>query len=149
MAKRNNKHAEGLTAMSVSQLAAAADAPAQVVRYYSRRGLLVPVRNPENGYRQYSNKDITRLRFIRQAQSLGFTLNEIGEILHDAKKGHSPCLRVRTIIGSRIIENRSHLDGLIALQEKMEKALSQWKKMPDKLPSGDSICHLIESFEDV
>ena len=47
------------------------------VRYYSRIGLLKPSRNPDNGYRLFDRTDVTRLRFIRHAQNLGFSLSEI------------------------------------------------------------------------
>ena len=56
-----------------------------------------------------------------------------------------PCPRVREILMTRIKENRSHLEELMALQSRMEQALEQWKKMPDGVPDGHSVCHLIES----
>ena len=131
--------------MTVSQLSRRGGVEPHVVRYYARIGLLVPARHPDNGYKLFSRADISRLQFIRQAQSLGFTLDEIGKILEESGQGKSPCHHVRTILRRRIVENRRKLDELVALQARMEHALKQWEKMPDSLPDGNSVCHLIES----
>jgi len=130
---------------TVNHLARRVGVSAHAVRYYSRIGLLQPGRNPENGYRLFDRSDVTRLQFIRQAQSLGFTLDEVAEILEESGKGKSPCPKVREILGRRIEENRRKLEELNALQARMEQALLQWSKMPDMEPDGDSVCHLIES----
>lgn len=131
--------------ITVKRLAALADVTADAVRHYVRIGLLKPERDPRNGYRRFSEADVRRLRFVRQAKSLGYTLPEIAEIFAHAERGQSPCPRVRELIGRRIGENRRLVDELRALQERMEKALERWKTMPDGVPDGDSICHLIES----
>lgn len=131
--------------MTVVQLAKQSGSTAHVVRYYTRIGLLQPRRNTRNGYRLYTDKDIARLRFIRQAKSLGFTLAEIAQIIRQGRRGKSPCPMARQIISSRIGENREALNELVELQSRMEKASAIWTTMPDRVPTGDSVCHLIES----
>ncbi len=131
--------------MTVAELARQSGATADAVRYYTRMGLLNPERNPHNGYRQYHPDEVKWLRFIRQAKALGYTLHEIQEIMQDRNAGQSPCPRVREILQRRIAENRKQLKELLALQERMEKALLEWADMPDGMPCGDSVCHLIES----
>jgi len=133
--------------MMVNQLARRAATPPHVVRYYSRIGLLRPLRDPENGYKRFDISDIGRLRFIRRAKSLGFTLSEIAEILDHASHGESPCPRVREIISARIEDNRRQLEEMTALQSRMESALEQWESMPDANPDGHTLCHLIESID--
>jgi len=132
---------------TVAEAAARAGVAPHVVRYYARIGLLRPGRNPANGYRLFSDRDVARLRFVRKAQALGFSLAEIRQILADADKGRSPCPRVRAILGRRVDENRRRLEELQALQRRMERALAEWERMPDALPTGDSVCHLIESAD--
>jgi hypothetical protein len=61
--------------------------------------------------------------------------------------GESPCEDVRRIIQDRIEENRIKIREMQNLQERMEQALERWESMPDGVPDGHSICHLIESFE--
>ena len=131
--------------MRVSELGRRAQVSPEIIRYYTRIGLLKPSRDPENGYRIFSDADLKRIHFIRRSKRLGYTLAEIAEILRVSSKGKSPCPKVREIIQRRIKENRNELEELTALQARMENALAQWKTMPDGIPDGDSICHLIES----
>ena len=132
--------------LTVTELANRSGATPHAVRYYTRMGLLQPERNPDNGYHLYKLREVNWLRFIQQAKRLGYTLNEVKEIMHDADKGQSPCPRVRKILQQRIAENRRQLDELIALQARMEQALVDWSGKPDGVPDGHSVCHLIESI---
>lgn len=133
--------------LTVNELAKQGGAPAHVVRYYVRIGLIHPAGQQDNGYRLFAPSDAGRLRFIRMAKHLGFTLNEIREITQHAAHGESPCPDVRRVIRRRIQENRVKIDEMLRLQTRMEQALEQWGTMPDGIPDGHSICHLIESFE--
>jgi DNA-binding transcriptional MerR regulator len=137
-----------MIAMTVNELARRARVAPHVVRYYARIGLLRAVRQPGSGYRLFTERECRRLRFIRQAQALGFSLAEIGAILEEGDQGKSPCPRVRDILRRRIKENEETLKDLIRLQERMQKALKTWAKMPDGLPDGETVCHLIEAVGD-
>ncbi|MGH7546789.1 MAG: MerR family transcriptional regulator [Gemmatimonadales bacterium] len=68
-------------ALTIGQVAAAADVNVQTLRYYERRGLVPSPRRTPSGYRQYTDDAVARLRFIKQAQDLGFSLKEIQELL--------------------------------------------------------------------
>ena len=131
--------------MKVHELARRAEVTAHSVRYYTRIGMLHPGYDKGNGYKNYSESDLRRLIFIRRAQSLGFRLVDIAEILKQSTRNHSPCPLVREIIERRLEENRKSLGETIALRDRMQKALIKWRRMPDRLPDGRSICHLIES----
>ena len=133
--------------LTVNELAVQSKAPAHVVRYYARIGLIQPAGQQENGYRLFTSQDATRIRFIRMAKHLGFTLNEIKQITGHADMGESPCDNVRKIIQYRIEENRVKIEEMMKLQVRMEQALEQWKLMPNGMPDGNSVCHLIESVE--
>lgn len=67
--------------ISIGQLAKAAGVGVETVRFYERKGLLDAPARKQSGYRQYEDEAVERLRFIRQAQQVGFTLKEIGELL--------------------------------------------------------------------
>ena len=131
---------------TVTELANRCYTTPHAVRYYTRMGLLRPERNPDNGYRLYQASEIPWLKFVRQAKSLGYTLKEIKTIMNDVDDNASPCSRVREILVKRIDENRKHLDELMTLQIRMEQAIEKWSKMPDGVPDGHSVCHLIESI---
>lgn len=134
--------------LTVTELARQTDTTIHAVRYYTRKGLLQPVRNPDNNYRLYKPSEVRWLRFVRQAKALGYTLAEIRDIMHDAENDQSPCPRVREILQKHISENRKQLEDLLSLQERMEQALKQWEEMPDGMPNGQSVCHLIETIID-
>jgi DNA-binding transcriptional MerR regulator len=131
--------------MTVSQLSKRSGVAPHVVRYYARIGLLTPARHPDNGYQLFTRDDTARLRFVRLAQNLGYTLEEIRHILGLSQAGESPCQEVREILRQRVEENRQRLVDFIALQRRMEQALTRWEEMPDVPPSDGSVCHLIES----
>ena len=134
--------------LTVNELANQSGAPAHVVRYYTRIGLIEPASQQENGYRLFRPDEVGRLRFIRLAKQLGFTLSEIAKITQHADNGESPCPDVRQIIKKRIVENRQKIDDMLKLQVRMEEALEKWQEMPDGVPDGQHVCHLIETFQD-
>src|SRR5437773_491103 len=68
-------------ALTIGQVADAADVNIQTIRYYERRGLFPTPRRTPAGYRQYADDAVARLRFIKHAQELGFSLQEIQELL--------------------------------------------------------------------
>ena len=75
--------------MRIGALAAAAGVNVPTVRYYERRGIIPPPPRTSSGYRQYDPAVLDRIRFIKRAQELGFTLEEISDLLalrvHDSR----------------------------------------------------------------
>jgi MerR family Zn(II)-responsive transcriptional regulator of zntA len=116
------------------------------VRHYTRSGLLVPRRNESNGYNCYGSDDLTRLLFIRKARQLGFGVGDVSDILKESIHGHSPCPKVRKLMQQRLQETRLKLQDLKKLQAHMERAAALWAKMPDGMPDGNAVCHLIEAI---
>lgn len=135
--------------MTASSLAQKSDVSLYTVRHYTRIGLLKPSRNWQNNYKLYQPSDEVRVRFIQAAKNLGFSLAEISDILDEAEHGNSPCPLVREIIVHRIDENRRKIKEMQKLQRKMEKSLAEWQKLKDSMPTGDSVCHLIESVGEI
>jgi DNA-binding transcriptional MerR regulator len=84
---RYGRYRHRVSTFTIGNLARAADVGVETVRYYERRGLLErPVRRGSQ-YREYTDADVVRLRFIRRAKALGFTLAEIRDLLHAADTG--------------------------------------------------------------
>ena len=132
--------------MIASEVAKSAGVSANVVRYYSRIGLLNPTRNPDNGYREYTPQDVIRVSFVRKAKWLGFTLKDVKVILEKADSGKSPCGEVRRIITERLRENQQRLDHLNEIQERMKSAAESWTLLSDSAPGDESICGLIDDL---
>ena len=126
------------------EMADAAEVSVETVRYYTRQGLLIPTRDKQNNYRLFSRSELVKLKFIKRAKTLGYTIAEIKKIIHASINKNSPCLIVREIIENRVNKNKNHINEVIALQKRMESAMQHWKHLPDAIPTGDSICYLIE-----
>jgi DNA-binding transcriptional MerR regulator len=133
--------------MNVTEVAAKTGVSPFAIRYYTRIGLLTPARQFGNRYRRFTDADVKQLSFVRKAQRLGFTLQEIRNIFEESRAGRTPCPLVREIVQRRVVENSKRLEEVAALQRNMEYALKRWEKMPDRAPDGDAICHLIETHD--
>lgn len=107
-----------MDAMTIGRLAAAGDVGVETVRYYQRRGLL---RTPDGGgkSRRYDAPDLRRLRFIRQAQAAGFTLNQIAELLTlDAGTDRS---RARILARERMADLDRQIEDLRTARAALER----------------------------
>ena len=134
--------------LTVKEVARAAGVEAHVVRFHARAGLIRPARLAVNVYRHFAGLDVKRVRFVRVAQSLGFTLADIHEIFRRSRQHTTPCPLVRDTIVQRLREHREHLNRVLALQERMDSASERWRHLPDSVPDGESICALIEAVAD-
>jgi len=133
--------------MQVTELSRLLKISPDTIRYYTRIGFLTPEKNPGNGYKEYGDADIGRLRFIVNAKKLGFSLSDIEQIIAEAKKGKAACPLVRQLIEQRLSETAQHFEDIRALRNRMNKAVKVWQLKPDKAPTGHEICHLIENWK--
>ena len=134
--------------MRVNQLAKEIGITGDTVRFYTRIGYLSPSKNPSNGYKEYSQKDERLLRFILSARQLGFSVEDIGQILDTTNHGRSPCPLVRELIRQRLAETEKGFEVSAQLRWRMMEAIEAWSRKPDREPTGDMICRLIEEFGD-
>ena len=108
--------------MKIGTLARQADVAIDTVRYYERQGLLPAPERTQSGYRSYAADDVARLRFIRRAKTLGFTLAEIRELLalsarrdQDMAGMKAAALQKLADVDDRIAELQCMRGGLEAL----------------------------------
>lgn len=133
--------------MQVSQLAKKTGVSADTVRFYTKEGILRPQKNPDNGYQQYNKSDFQRLTFARKARQLGFSLKEIQAILSQADDHSSPCPMVRSLFEKHLIQVEQQIEELQLLRQRMLDAVNVWQNMPDGVPDGQTICQLIENWD--
>ena len=107
------------TRFTIGRLAEAAGVNIDTVRFYEREGLLQPAPRSAGGYRLYGPEEAQRLRFIRRAKALGFSLEEIGELLRLTEDGHDRG-RVKAIAEHRVAD----LDQRIAELQRMRGILA-------------------------
>lgn len=125
---------------TIAGLARAGGVGIETVRYYQRRGLLETPKRVDGGIRRYTDNDLRRLRFIRSAQTAGFTLEEIGELLALDASNERP--RVRALARDRI----AVLNAEIA---KLETARDALKRLERSCAVGaKGPCPIIAAFED-
>lgn len=104
--------------MTISRLAGMVGVNIETIRFYQRRGLIVEPARPYTGYRTYEQSDASRLRFIKRAQALGFTLDEIAGLLR--LEGSQSCVDTRSLAVRKLAMVKAKLADLRA----METALS-------------------------
>ena len=130
--------------MTVNELAHAADVPPAKVRYYARRGLLPARREAGNGYRQFDNAALARLRFIATARVLGFALKDIERLLREADIGQSPCPQVRTLLDQRVTALTAQRRALVREEARLKGIAVRWADVPNGVPDERRLCPLIE-----
>jgi MerR family transcriptional regulator, mercuric resistance operon regulatory protein len=128
---------QGAQSLTIGRLAEAGGVGVETIRFYQRRGLLAtPTR--EGAIRRYGSEDVRRLRFIRQAQTAGFTLEEIGELLELDAGNDRP--RARELARARI----AALDERIA---ELQRARDSLRTLARECAGGSSgPCPILTSF---
>ncbi len=108
------------------ELAKLAGVSTDTLRHYERRGLLARPRRSRNGYREYPASALDRVRLIRRALGVGFTLEELSGILAVRDRGGAPCRQVRALAGTKLTEVEAQLGELAALRGELRKLLKSW-----------------------
>ena len=116
----------------------------EALRFYEKGGLLDSPARTGSGYRVYGEEVLERLAFIKRAQALGFSLDEIKRIIEDARKGESPCEEVREIVRRRMAELDERLREMQRYRKELQSTLDEWDKV-GRAPGH--ICGLIEGAE--
>jgi MerR family mercuric resistance operon transcriptional regulator len=116
----------------------------EALRFYERSGLIDPPGRTGGGYRQYDASVLDRLEFIKRAQALGFSLNEIAQIIAEKRDGHRPCEEVREIVRARLRELDERMAQMRRYRREMAETLKGWDQSGGV--DGD-FCGLIEGSE--
>ena len=126
--------------MRIGQVADATGVTVETLRFYERRGPLPAPARTSSGYRDYPEQTVAVVRFIRHAQQLGFTLDDIGGMLHLAAGGPDNCDTVRDLAPTKI----DQITGKIARLDAMRAALGQLVATCQR-PRQDRQCPLLAS----
>jgi DNA-binding transcriptional MerR regulator len=125
----------------IGELAERVGVNTKTIRYYESIGLLPQPPRTDAGYRVYGAEDEARLVFIRTAQHLGLSLEEIGEVLALRDAGSAPCEHVRTMLREQIRTVSRRMAELRRLREEL-RAL---ETVIDEIPESEAaICRIIE-----
>lgn len=110
------------------------------MRYYQRRGLIDQPPKPSTGYRRYPRATVDRIRFIKRAQGLGFSLDEIGELL---KLGDGHCDDVRRVAENQRALVAARIADLAAMQDTLDGLIDRCRNAhaPDHCPLIKTLSH--------
>lgn len=109
---------------TIGKLADEAGVNVETVRYYQRRGLLT-CPTASGGFRKYSDQDVARLRSIRRAKSLGFTLEEIRDLLSLAEGKREARKEVKALAVERAAAVRAKIDDLLRVEETLKNLIAK------------------------
>jgi Hg(II)-responsive transcriptional regulator len=127
--------------MRTGQVARQSGVNIQTLRYYERRGLLrVPPRRP-SGYREYAPDAVGIIRFVKRAQELGFSLNEVESLLNLAAGGPANCDRARGLATEKLADLEGKIASLRAMQGSLRKLVATCEK-----PRRQRECPLLEAL---
>ena len=113
----------------------------EALRFYEKAGLLDRPSSTESGYRVYGAEVLERLAFIRRAQVLGFSLEEIGRVIAERRAGQSPCAEVREVVRRRLAELDERMAEMRRYRKELTAALAEWDEAGDV---AGHVCGLIE-----
>ena len=117
--------------LMIGKIAKLAKVNVETIRYYQRRGLLAEPDKPHMGYRRYPADSVKHLRFIKRAQALGFTLEEVAELLRLEEARACPATRALAAHKMRVIDQK--LTGLVAMRKALAGLVQQCdRKQPAK-----------------
>lgn len=135
--------------MQIGELAKQAGVSVQTVRFYEQRKLLSEPARTESGYRQYGPEEVKRLSFIRQAKALGFSLDEIRNIIRSRGRGECPCTDVIAIADRHLADVTEQIEKLERFKQELSRAVRRWKRAGTQTLSAGAICTLIERTMEV
>lgn len=126
---------------SIGQLAKAAGVNVETIRYYEHRGIITQPSKPAQGYRTYAKATLARILFIKRAQELGFTLEEIDNLL---ALGESHCSEVQELAEGKLVSVRAKINDLHCLERALAELVTQCRSTPE-----NAACPIVESLQPI
>lgn len=115
------------------------------LRYYESLGLIKSTRG-KNGYRYYKQTAIAQVQFIKKAQSLGFSLEDISEVLNVHQQGDIPCELVQSLLQQKIEQLQAQILEMTTFKRSLEQYRDRWAHTHLRPKPGD-ICPLISTID--
>lgn len=132
--------------MEIRELEVRTGATAKTIRYYEQVGVLPPPRRKPNGYREYDENDVERLKFVLGARQLDFSLDDIAEILALRDRREAPCRFVLNLLEQKAQEIAQRIEELKRLETDLRELHELGATFPmDDVDGKSCVCHLVRS----
>ena len=131
--------------MLIGEVAKLTDVTSATIRYYEEIGLLTAPPRSLGGYRRYSQSTIEEIRFIKKAQGLGFSLDEISEILKLSRAGAAPCAHVLDLAQRHLDAVEQRIQQLQTFRDQLASEIAKWNG--ESTPICEGLCQIITSAE--
>ncbi len=131
--------------MRIGELAQQTGLTTKTLRYYEQIGLMQEPDRHANGYRDYGDDAIDRLRFIRDSQAAGLTLAETGEIVGMKAAGQSTCAHTRDILAHHLADVDAQIDRLLATRTELRAMAERAATMNPESCDDPARCQVIEA----
>ena len=122
--------------MRSGQLAKTAGVSVDTLRHYEKLGLLAAPHRTANGYREYPDAALHRVRVIQRALDMGFSLDDLARVLRQRDAGGAPCRQVRAIAAARLDELDARIASLQQLRQELHQTLHEWDARLATIPAG-------------
>uniref|UniRef100_B8HS38 Transcriptional regulator, MerR family n=1 Tax=Cyanothece sp. (strain PCC 7425 / ATCC 29141) TaxID=395961 RepID=B8HS38_CYAP4 len=133
------------TLLKIGDIAKQTGVSVGTLRYYETLKLLHPVERGNNGYRYYSLETIQQVKFIKKSQSLGFSLEEIRQILDVRYGGEAPCALVQDLLNYKIGQLEEQIKQMMMFKSELEGYRNLWAVIPSFNQNDHDICPLIDT----
>lgn len=119
--------------MRIGEVARKTGEPVRTLRYWADLGVMDAVRDPESGYRLFDPDAVRRVAFIRAAQRLGFTLDDVRDVLDVRRRHGRPCHEVRERLEAHLQDVRARIEELRLLEDDLANRLT-WAEAHPHVP---------------
>ena len=129
--------------LKIGEIARESGVGVEALRFYESRGLIEPAARTQSGYRLYDAGVFNRLDFIKKAQSIGFTLDEIAQVISDSERGHTPCVDVRRLAARKLAALEERIRQLQRYRRELRQTVDAWEQQGEAM---GQVCGLIEGL---
>ena len=135
-------------ALRAGEMARACGISTDTLRHYERVGVLPKPQRTGAGYRLYPPEAEARVRTIRRALAIGFSLAELARILRVRERGGAPCREVRALAVAKLAALERQVEDLIVLRDQLRQLVMDWEQRLDATPEGTQ-ARLLDALGDI
>jgi DNA-binding transcriptional MerR regulator len=131
--------------MRIGEIARACEVSVDTIRHYEREGVIPASIREANGYRRFPDNTIDRVRVVRRALSIGFTLKELSRIFRDRAQGKAPCGEVQALAKRKLVDIETRMREMEIVRDTLVATISKWDARLEETGPGE-LARLLDSL---